>query len=452
VKIYDSLGQSYEAAITYTKTGNNTWSYSISLPDTLTPASSAAATISNTGGVAGLTQSSTTAAGVTTLSYNFSSSGGKLATVDPGTTLTITGATGGVPATATVGPLAVTANESLSTYAAALQAAINGSTITAGSVTVTATAGGQLAISGPSATLAVAGIVKQDLTGTTTTYDFGMNGATMATVDPGTNLTITGATASGGTATITAPTVTAGTTATAYVGQLNALLTTAGITGVTVSGPTATGQVTITSLGTSGSLIQDAVGSANTSGTLTFDTSGNLLTPAANVGNITFAGLSDNAATMNMTWDLYGKTGTGTISQTSVTTSSQSAETANGYATGTYNGTFAVGSDGTITATYSNSQTQIVGQLALATVSNLQGLADVGSTEYEVTGASGVANVGVAGTMGLGTLEGSSLEASNVNISAQFSDLIVAQRAFEANAKSVTTFDSITQETINMIH
>jgi flagellar hook protein FlgE len=60
--------------------------------------------------------------------------------------------------------------------------------------------------------------------------------------------------------------------------------------------------------------------------------------------------------------------------------------------------------------------------------------------------------VGVAGAGGRGTLEGSSLEASNVNISAEFSDLIVAQRAFEANAKSVTTFDTITQETINMIH
>jgi flagellar hook protein FlgE len=52
----------------------------------------------------------------------------------------------------------------------------------------------------------------------------------------------------------------------------------------------------------------------------------------------------------------------------------------------------------------------------------------------------------------LGTIQGSALEQSNVNISAEFSDLIVAQRAFEANAKSVTTFDSVTQDTINMVH
>jgi flagellar hook protein FlgE len=49
-------------------------------------------------------------------------------------------------------------------------------------------------------------------------------------------------------------------------------------------------------------------------------------------------------------------------------------------------------------------------------------------------------------------MEGGALEASNVNISTEFSDLIVAQRAFEANAKSVTTFDTVTQDTINMVH
>jgi flagellar hook protein FlgE len=93
-----------------------------------------------------------------------------------------------------------------------------------------------------------------------------------------------------------------------------------------------------------------------------------------------------------------------------------------------------------------------VGQLAIATVSNEQGLVNLGSSEYQTTTASGDAAVGVAGSGGRGTIDGSSLEASNVNISAEFSDLIVAQRAFEANSKAVTTFDTVTQETINMIH
>jgi flagellar hook protein FlgE len=211
--------------------------------------------------------------------------------------------------------------------------------------------------------------------------------------------------------------------------------------------------ITGANITTTGSVIQDPVASTATSGTLTFDANGNLISPAANVSGITFAGLSDGSATMNMNWDLFGASGVGTITQTDTgATSSQSGQTQNGYASGSYNGTFTIGSDGIITADYSNGQDQAVGQIALATVSNEQGLADVGSTEYQTTAASGLATVGVASTDGLGAIEGSSLEASNVNISAEFSDLIVAQRAFEANAKSVTTFDSITQETINMIH
>jgi flagellar hook protein FlgE len=450
VQVYDSLGKSYQATVTYTNMGNNSWGYGITLRDTLTKAASVPTTISNA-----LTQGSSTTAGVTTLNYNFGSNAGTLATVDPGTTLTITGPVTGTPLVpATITAPAVVAGESLTTYAAALQTAIGVANIAG--VTVSATANGQLIITGPTASgltvgVSTAGIVKQDMAGTTATYDFGMNGATMATVDPGTNLTITGATDSGGTATITVPAIAAGTTVTAYVGQLNALLTAAGITtGASVTGPTAGGQVTISSLGTGGTLIQDAVGSANTTGTLVFDTSGNLLTPAGNVNGITFGGLSDNAAMMNMTWDLFGANGSGTISQTAAA-SDQSAQTANGYTSGIYQG-FTIGSDGTVTATFSNGQNQNVGQLALATVSNEQGLVDVGSTEYKTSSASGQASVGVAGAGGRGTLKGSSLEASNVNISGEFSNLIVAQRAFEANAKSVTTFDTITQETINMIH
>jgi len=153
---------------------------------------------------------------------------------------------------------------------------------------------------------------------------------------------------------------------------------------------------------------------------------------------------------MNLTFGLFGASGTGNISQTAAA-SSTSATSQNGYSSGQYD-SFSIDSSGVISTTYSNGQTQNVGQLAIATVSNEQGLVDVGSTEYRATTTSGNAAVGVAGTGGRGTIEGSSLEASNVNISAEFSDLIVAQRAFEANSKAVTTFDTVTQETINMIH
>jgi flagellar hook protein FlgE len=330
VQVYDSLGSQYEATVNYTNEGNNTWGYTVTMPNTLA---------ANT----------TTVAGVSTTNFNFGSSGG-----------------------------------------------------------------------------------------------------TLGTVNPGTNLTITGPTASG-TATITAPTVTAGEKIAAYTTAINAAITAAGITGTTATS-TAGGQFSIvgTGISTSGSLIQDPIASASATGTLTFDSSGNLVSPATDVSGVSFAGLSDGAATVNMNFNLFGANGTSNISQTAAA-SSTSATNQNGFASGQYE-SFAINGTGVIAATYSNGQTQNVGQLAIATVSNEQGLVNLGSSEYQTTTASGDAAVGVAGSGGRGTIDGSSLEASNVNISAEFSDLIVAQRAFEANSKAVTTFDTVTQETINMIH
>jgi len=201
---------------------------------------------------------------------------------------------------------------------------------------------------------------------------------------------------------------------------------------------------------TSGKVVQDALASDNASGSLTFNSSGNLVSPAADITGITFSGLSDGAANLNMTWNILGANGASTISQED-SASGLSAAPANGYAAGVYQG-FTIGSDGTVTATYSNGQSQAVGQLALANVTNMQGLSLQGNGNYATTQASGTALIGVSGTDGLGTIEDSSLEESNVNISAEFSDLIIAQRAFEANAKSITTFDTVTQDTINMVH
>ena len=203
-------------------------------------------------------------------------------------------------------------------------------------------------------------------------------------------------------------------------------------------------------------------------GTMSFNANGNLTTvtqttpvavAATPVGNgagdiagipLTFNGLADGASNLNMSWNLLGASGTPTISQVD-TASAVSETTQNGYAPGQYQ-SFTVGSDGTVTASYSNGQQQNVGQLALANVANVQGLQLLGDGDYATTLASGTASIATSGAAGLGTLTDGALEESNVNISAEFSDLIIAQRAFEANSKAVTTFDTITQETINMIH
>jgi flagellar hook protein FlgE len=200
-------------------------------------------------------------------------------------------------------------------------------------------------------------------------------------------------------------------------------------------------------------------------GTMTFDANGNLtmITPtggaAETVGTaagdvqsiaLAFNGLADASNDLAIQWNLLDASGKPTISQVD-TASDVSATTQDGYASGQYKD-FTIGSDGTVTASYSNGQKQNVGQLALGNVSNLQGLALLGDGDYATTLASGTATVGASGAGGLGTLQDDALEASNVNISTEFSNLIIAQRAFEANAKSVTTFDTVTQETINMVH
>lgn len=193
-----------------------------------------------------------------------------------------------------------------------------------------------------------------------------------------------------------------------------------------------------------------ATGGANLTGNLTFDSNGNLTAPAANIAGISFTGLSDGASNMTFNWNLYGSNGQPTITQFAAT-SDVASYTQDGYTSGQYQG-FTVAADGLISAQYSNGQTAPVGQLALANVVNPQGLSVEGGNLYQTTLASGAASIGVAGTGGLGTIQDEALEASNVNISTEFSNLIVAQQAYEASSKAITTFDTVSQDTINMIH
>jgi flagellar hook protein FlgE len=194
----------------------------------------------------------------------------------------------------------------------------------------------------------------------------------------------------------------------------------------------------------------DATGGANLTGTLQFDANGNLTTPAANVPGIQFSGLSDGANNMTFNWNLYGANNEPTITQVS-SVSAVSATNQNGFQSGEYSG-FSIDANGVVSAEFSNGQTTPVGQLALASITNEQGLTITAGNNYQTTLASGSASVGVAGAAGLGTMQDEALEQSNVDISTQFSDLIVAQQSFEASSKAITTFDTVSQETINMIH
>lgn len=119
--------------------------------------------------------------------------------------------------------------------------------------------------------------------------------------------------------------------------------------------------------------------------------------------------------------------------------------TKDGNAAGTLE-SFAMGTDGTLTGTFSNGQNVVVGQVALANFTNPGGLEKTGSSSYRATASSGTATIGQAGQGGLGELTSGYVEMSNVDLSQEFTNLIVAQRGFQANARIITTSDEVLQE------
>jgi flagellar hook protein FlgE len=191
-----------------------------------------------------------------------------------------------------------------------------------------------------------------------------------------------------------------------------------------------------------------AASSQVANGTLTFDNAGNLTSPTGSVA-ISIPAFADGAASMNLTWNLNGSSGSPTLTQTNLA-SATTATTQDGRASGTLT-SYSVASDGTIEGTYSNGQTSALGQVAVATFANTEGLLRTGNNDYQTTTASGSPQVGVAGTGGRGTITGGYVEASNVDVAAEFAKMIVAQQAYQANAKTVTTLQQISQATIQMI-
>jgi flagellar hook protein FlgE len=185
-----------------------------------------------------------------------------------------------------------------------------------------------------------------------------------------------------------------------------------------------------------------------TSGSLTFNGDGTLASPSSPVTGIAITGLADGAQDMSLSWNLQDAAGNSLVTQNS-SDSTTSTTYQNGYASGTLQ-TFNIESDGTIEGQFSNSQTLALGQMALANFANPQGLIRMGDNSFATTLASGAPVIGIPGTGGRGVLNGGSLEQSNVDIATEFSNMIVTQRGYEANARVVTTFDQLTQDTINM--
>ncbi len=116
-----------------------------------------------------------------------------------------------------------------------------------------------------------------------------------------------------------------------------------------------------------------------------------------------------------------------------------------GYMTG-----YSVEADGTIRGTFSNGDNRALARIAVASFANPLGLEKAGSSYFVETGNSGQPQIGEAGTGQRGAMTGGAIEMSNVDLAAEFTNLILSQRGFQANSRVITTSDEILQELVNM--
>lgn len=110
---------------------------------------------------------------------------------------------------------------------------------------------------------------------------------------------------------------------------------------------------------------------------------------------------------------------------------------------------FTFGQSGEITGVFSNGQVKTLGQIALATFSNPGGLLKTGGNTFQESNNSGIPNVSTPGNS-RGVVQAGTLEMSNVDLSEEFTDMIVAQRGFQANSRIITTSDQILEELVNL--
>jgi flagellar hook protein FlgE len=184
---------------------------------------------------------------------------------------------------------------------------------------------------------------------------------------------------------------------------------------------------------------------------LVFDGTGTLTTPAAGTNiDIDFT-FTNGADPQTVTWQLWDQD-TGTIplitgyAQDSTTYSTNSDGYPPGFLT-----TVIVDQEGMIQGVFSNGQVEDMAQLAIANFNNPKGLLRTGRNLFTETGASGTPSIGAANSGGRGTVVGSALESSNVDIAVEFTKMLVFERGYQANSKIITASDTITQTAISLV-
>jgi flagellar hook protein FlgE len=185
-------------------------------------------------------------------------------------------------------------------------------------------------------------------------------------------------------------------------------------------------------------------------GSLTFDSTGALTSPAAGtpVNVATTTGLVSGANDLNMNWSLYSPSGTGLLTQFAQT-SAASATSQDGVLAAQLTG-ITLGDGGTLMATFSSGKQVSIAQVALAAIGNPDSLVSVGNNNFQVGTQTLTPTVGLPQTGNRGQILGGSLESSNVDLAKEFTNLIIFQRGYQANAKVITTQDQLSQVLLNI--
>jgi len=180
--------------------------------------------------------------------------------------------------------------------------------------------------------------------------------------------------------------------------------------------------------------------------TVTFDTSGLLVGPASLA--MTVSGLTGTGAqTINLNLGTPGQA-TGLTQFGGASTATAVTQDGSGFGTLV---DVSIDQAGDIVGQFSNGRTIPLAQLAIAGFNNEGGLLRTGSNYFVTSPASGEAIIGPAGAGGRGTVQGSALEGSNVDIATEFAQLIIAQRGFQVNAQTVTAANETLQQLANII-
>jgi flagellar hook protein FlgE len=200
--------------------------------------------------------------------------------------------------------------------------------------------------------------------------------------------------------------------------------------------------------------------------TLNFSNDGTLLSAVDGAGNVSGV---EGQALMNVAFDVLGAApgddgapvrqqftlDLGTVGglTNSITQYSEASSTKaviqDGYTMG-YLDNFKIDQSGIITGVYSNGNTRMLAQVALASFPNQGGLEKAGDNNFVVSNNSGVANIGPSGIAGKGKIVSGALEMSNVDMAEQFTDMIITQRGFQANSRTIQTADQLLQELLTL--